>query len=160
MTNLLPYITSGLRFAPDDTPCGPGAFSCDYNGEGPAMAIHTWKGRHVCAYHSPFDNTYVPCAECGEKPALMDGDGVCDDCLVAINQVTEYDHYPATTGAHDLRHPHRPAPVDLPVSDYVDYHSKADLGVKEAAGHVCDEDGERAACGPYASDGLASHRAT
>ncbi|MFE2424995.1 hypothetical protein [Streptomyces hokutonensis] len=86
MTNLLPYITAGLRFAPDDIPCRPKdslgrAFSCNYNGEGPAMAIHTWQGRHVCAYHSPFDNKYVPCADCGEKPALMDGEQVCDDCL-------------------------------------------------------------------------------
>ncbi|MER6559749.1 hypothetical protein ABT300_18845 [Streptomyces sp. NPDC001027] len=157
MTNLLPYITSGLRFAPDDTPCRPGAFSCNYRGEGPAMAIHTWKGRHLCAYHSPFDNKYVPCAECGEKPALMDGDGVCDDCLVAINRVTEYDHYLAMTGAHDLRHPNRPAPVDLPVSDYVDYHTKEKVGANGAAGRVRDEGGERAANGRYVSDAQASY---
>lgn len=85
---ILPYITEGLRFAPDDSICQPkdnsGEFSCNYNGEGPAMAIHTWKGRNLCAYHSPFDNKYVPCCLCGIKPALRDEnpevDPVCEDC--------------------------------------------------------------------------------
>ncbi|MER7477383.1 hypothetical protein ABTX60_06970 [Streptomyces sp. NPDC126510] len=109
MATLLPYITSGLRFPAEDILCKGdtwkrGCASAD--GE-PAYAIHTYQGQHFCAYHSPFDNKYAPCAECGVKPALTSGDQVCDDCSEA------------------------------------------------AAGHVCDEDAERAAYSQYVSDGLA-----
>lgn len=95
---ILPYITEGLRFAPDDTICQPitgmgREFKCNYNGEGPAMAIHTWRGRNLCAYHSPFDNKYVPCTRCGIKPALapksIEEDPVCEDCKIELARQTE-----------------------------------------------------------------------
>lgn len=153
MATLLPYITSGLRFPAEDILCKgdrwrSGCAAAD--GEA-AYAIHTFEGHHYCAYHSPFDNVYAPCVECGEKPALANtGDAaLCDDCLAASNRVTEYDYYLAMTGAHDLRHPNRPAPADLPASDYTDAYPA------NAAGHVCDEAAERAAYTQYVSDGLA-----
>jgi hypothetical protein len=158
MTSLLPYITAGLRFPNDEILCKgdrwqQGCATAD--GEA-AYAIHTVDGRHYCGYHSPFDNKYGHCDNCGEKPALLakspDDDQICDDCLTAINQVTEYDHYLAMTGAHDLRHPNRPAPADLPVSNSVDYYTKAEIA---PAVHVCNEAEERAAYSKYVSDGLA-----
>lgn len=159
MTAIRAYITAGLRFPADEILCKGDRWQrgcAAVDGEA-AYAIHTFEGKHFCGYHSPFDNKYVPCANCGEKLVLMamEGDAVCDDCLIAINRVTEYDYYLAMTGAHDLRHPHRPAPVDLPVSDYVDHHTREEIGAEEAAGHVCDEVEERATYGRYVSDGLA-----
>ncbi|KUN37715.1 hypothetical protein AQJ30_15640 [Streptomyces longwoodensis] len=154
--NLLPYITAGLRFPADDILCKGdtwqrGCASAD--GEA-AYAIHTYKGKHMCAYHSPFDNKYAPCTECGIKPALMAGEDeqICDDCLGAAERVSEYDYYLAMTGAHDLRHPDRPAPGDLPASPDVDHYTKEAF---RPAAHVCDEDAERALYGRYVSDGLA-----
>ncbi|MEU2264983.1 hypothetical protein ABZ568_00715 [Streptomyces olindensis] len=129
MATLLPCITSGLRFPAEDILCKGDTWKrgcASAEGE-PAYAIHTYQGQHFCSYHSPFDNKYAPCAECGVKPVLADGDQVCDDCLSTANRVTEYDHYLAMTGAHDLRHPNRPAPADLPMSDYVDYHTKEEI---------------------------------
>ncbi|MEH0579065.1 MULTISPECIES: hypothetical protein [Streptomyces] len=126
MSALPAYITADLRFPADDILCKGDRWQrgCAAADGEAAYAIHTFEGKHFCGYHSPFDNKYAPCANCGEKPALMatEGDAVCDDCLIAINLVTEYDHYLAMTGAHDLRHPNRPAPADLPVSDSVDYN--------------------------------------
>ncbi|GGZ73122.1 hypothetical protein ACFOOM_01050 [Streptomyces echinoruber] len=84
MASLPAYITTGLRFPTTEILCKGdraqrGCAAAD--GE-PAYAIHTFEGRHFCGYHSPFDNEYVPCADCGEKPALVpvEGDAVCDDC--------------------------------------------------------------------------------
>uniref|UniRef100_UPI00352487C8 hypothetical protein n=1 Tax=Streptomyces sanglieri TaxID=193460 RepID=UPI00352487C8 len=69
----------------------------------------------------------MPCRNCGEKPALKaqstEDHPICDDCLIEINQVTEYDNYLAATGTHDLRHPNRPPPADLPASDYIEHHT-------------------------------------
>lgn len=152
--NIPAYITTGLRFPDDEILCRgdrwqQGCATAD--GEA-AYAIHTFGGKHYCGYHSPFDNKYVPCVNCGEKPALKpqsssEGDPVCDGCLVKINQVTEYDAYLTMTGAHDVRHPDRPAPVDLPVSDYVDYYTKrvAPSGQDRPVSHVRNEGEERAA---------------
>ncbi|MFB0617259.1 hypothetical protein [Streptomyces sp. AGS-58] len=87
MSALPAYITTALRFAPDDTLCKgdrwqSGCAAAD--GEA-AFAVHTYEGRHYCAYHSPFDNAYVPCESCGEKPApnRAETEPVCADCQSA-----------------------------------------------------------------------------
>ncbi len=81
MAALLPYITADLRFPTDDILCRGDRWhtGCASADGQPAYAIHTYQGDHFCAYHSPFDNKYVPCETCGEKPALAT-DPVCDDC--------------------------------------------------------------------------------
>lgn len=84
------YVTAGLRFPDDEILCKGDRWQrgcATADGEA-AYAIHTFEGKHYCGYHSPFDNKYVPCVNCGEKPALMsqaatEGDQVCGDCLVA-----------------------------------------------------------------------------
>jgi hypothetical protein len=50
-----------LTLAPASTPCqgsglpGDRPNACEGNQGKPADAVHTWEGRHYCAYHSPFD---------------------------------------------------------------------------------------------------------
>ncbi|MEU0627742.1 hypothetical protein [Streptomyces sp. NPDC005989] len=132
MSAIPAYITTGLRFPTDEIQCRGDRWrrGCAAADEGAGYAIHTFEGNHYCGYHSPFDNQYVPCHNCGEKPALKaqspDDDPICDDCLIEINQVTEYDNYLAATGAHDLRHPSRPAPADLTASDYIEHHPQGE----------------------------------
>ncbi|MER6632233.1 hypothetical protein ABT301_29135 [Streptomyces sp. NPDC000987] len=87
MTAIPAYITTGLRFPADEILCRGDRWQqgcAAVDGEA-AYAIHTFQGRHYCGYHSPLDNTYVPCADCGEKPAVKPrstdgGDPVCEDC--------------------------------------------------------------------------------
>lgn len=85
MSAIPAYITSGLRFPADEIQCRGGRWpnGCAAADGEAAYAIHTVEGRHYCAYHSPFDNQYVPCLTCGTKPALTHPteDPVCDDCL-------------------------------------------------------------------------------
>ncbi|MEU0060736.1 hypothetical protein [Streptomyces sp. NPDC006334] len=111
MNDLPAYITAGLRFPNGDILCKGDRWQrgCKAADGEAAYAIHTFDGKHFCGFHSPFDNKYVPCVECSEKPALMAEETapVCDDCR------------------------------------------------KVAAGHVCDEDAERAQYRQYVSDGLA-----
>lgn len=89
-TTIPAYITAALRFPDDEILCRgdrwqQGCAAAD--GEA-AYAIHTFEGKHYCGYHSPFDNKYAPCRNCGEKPALKpqstEADPVCDDCMVKI----------------------------------------------------------------------------
>jgi hypothetical protein len=141
MTAFLARIPAGLRFPTDEILCKGDRWQrgcAGADGEA-AYAIHTVDGQHFCGYHSPYDNKYAPCVECREKPVLTGTEDtqVCDDCLAAIHRVTEYDYYLAMTGAHDLRHPNRPAPADLPASADRDAYEEV------AAGHVCDEDADR-----------------
>ncbi|MFF6801094.1 hypothetical protein [Streptomyces sp. NPDC012616] len=126
MTALPAYITADLRFPDDEIECRGDSWQrgCAAGDDGQAAyAIHKFMGKRFCGYHSPFDNTYVPCRNCGEKPALMpqttDDHPVCDDCASTANQVTEPDPHPAATEAHPV-HANRPALADLPASHYAD----------------------------------------
>lgn len=40
-----------------NTPYSGSNFACGGNQGSPADAVHTWEGKHYCAYHSPFDVT-------------------------------------------------------------------------------------------------------
>lgn len=79
-----------FTFAPDDTLCDGNTtqqtpFACAGNDGEPNPAIHTWRGRNHCGYHSPFDNKYRPCpghnTDCG-KP-IEAADALCYDCSMS-----------------------------------------------------------------------------
>ncbi|MET7809789.1 hypothetical protein ABZT26_02880 [Streptomyces sp. NPDC005395] len=84
MTTLPAYITTELRFPAGEILCKGDRLQrgCEAADGQAAFAVHTFQGKHFCAYHSPFDHMYAPCVTCGEKPALYepDADPVCDDC--------------------------------------------------------------------------------
>lgn len=80
-----------LRFVTDDAvECRAGE-GCTEGGDGlPAFAIHRvgiMGGTPMCATHSPFPNTFVPCTRCGvkpcEKPDSIEDDPMCLDCIKA-----------------------------------------------------------------------------
>lgn len=92
------YLTENLRFADGDTFCRPSdgngnSFDCRAADGEAALAIHIWNGRPLCAVHSPFDNIYVPCTRCGEKPAPkpqnIEADPVCTDCIREMKAISE-----------------------------------------------------------------------
>jgi hypothetical protein len=41
--------------APAQATCSPAGFHCAAKDGSPATAVHTVEGRHLCAYHSPYD---------------------------------------------------------------------------------------------------------
>lgn len=94
---ILPYITESLRFPDgDEVDCVgvPDAVPCEAADGEAAFAVHLWNGRPFCASHSPAENIYVPCAECGERPAYrpenIEEDPLCQPCLrKAIEKAAE-----------------------------------------------------------------------
>jgi hypothetical protein len=88
-----------------NTPYSGSSFTCAGDEGSPADAVHTWEGRHYCAYHSPFDLTpedraeldartepaegMTWCTRCGkvQVPAAtsIDIDPVCADCYLIIS---------------------------------------------------------------------------
>lgn len=74
----------------------------------------------------------VLCTNCGINPVLApespEEDPLCEECLLQMNNVTHYDYYLAMTEAHDLRHPNRPAPGDLPLPNTPMYEFNNDEG--------------------------------
>ena len=89
----------------------------------------------------------VPCTRCGinqaPAPYFIDEDPLCDNCVKQIIEnakqgelpeetesynPTHYDYYLAMTNAHDLRHPDRPAPSNLPAPNTPLYEFNNDEG--------------------------------
>lgn len=66
----IPYIENALRFTEEGIDCKGDTWQrgCAAADGEPAFAVHTIDGKHYCPYHSPFDNIYVPCTRCGERP--------------------------------------------------------------------------------------------
>lgn len=90
--------TALLRFVEeDDVECRSGE-GCTEGGDGlPAYAIHRvgiMGGTPLCATHSPFPNTFVPCTKCGEKPCLkpvsIEEDPMCLDCIkITLREIAD-----------------------------------------------------------------------
>lgn len=86
--------------------------------------------------------TTVLCTNCGINevfaPESVEEDPLCEGCYFKINRVTHYDYYLAMTNSHDLRHPNRPAPQDLPTPDTPIYDLSNDEGGCPGWNDSCD----------------------
>lgn len=107
-----------------NTPYSGSSFDCAGNEGAPNDAVHTWEGRHYCAYHSPFDltdeeraaiearkvdettNEVVLCGRCGinwaKKPKSIEIDPLCPDCIRELENL-DASHTPGGIAPDGLR---------------------------------------------------------